>query len=207
MIPAPAHFFSAEEYLAWEEQQPTKHEYFDGLVYEVYAMTGARDAHVTVAGNVFALCKSHLRGTPCRTYISDMKLRVEAVNAFFYPDVFVTCDPRDRASEFCKAHPILIVEVLSPSTAGFDRGAKFAAYRHIESLKEYVLMDPASLSVDLFRRDGQGHWVLHAFETTGAVEFSSIGLVAPLDLIFEDVKADVTGRHPLPPVAIPFSGA
>lgn len=179
---------TAEEYLAWEEQQPTKHEFYQGIVYEVYAMTGARDAHVTVSLNIATLFKSHLRGTPCRTYIADMKLQAEELDAYFYPDVFVTCDPRDKANEYHKAYPTLIVEVLSPSTADYDRGDKFAAYRKIDSLKEYALIDPATGSVDLFRKNEAGQWVLHPSEGKTAIEFASIGLTAAVADIFEDIE-------------------
>ena len=86
-LPAPQPFFDAQAYLAWEAEQSTKHEYHDG---EVFAMAGASDAHVTVAGNVYMALRNHLRGSPCSVFISDMKLRVEEDNAFFYPDVFVT---------------------------------------------------------------------------------------------------------------------
>jgi len=179
---------TAEEYLAWEEKQEAKHEFYQGLVYEVYAMTGARDAHVTVTLNIATLFKSHLRGTPCRTYIADMKLQADELDAYFYPDVFVTCDSRDKASEYHKSHPKLIVEVLSPSTAGYDRGDKFAAYRQLTSLEEYVLVDAAAFTVDLFRKDEQGRWVLYPSEGKDAVEFACIGLTAALADIFEDVE-------------------
>jgi len=187
MSAAQKRFFTPEEYLAWEELQEVKHEYVNGEVYEVYAMTGARDAHVTVAGNVFALLKSHLRGTPCRTYIADMKLWVEAANAYFYPDVFVTCDARDRDSDLIKYHPSLVVEVLSDSTAGYDRGRKFNFYRTLESLREYVLIDPIQRTVEVFRRDAQGHWVLYPFEREDETEFASLECRLPMALIFEDV--------------------
>jgi Uma2 family endonuclease len=183
--------FTPKEYLAWEEQEDTKHEYIRGEVYEVhrdaYGMVSARDAHVTVAGNVFALLKAHTRGTPCRTYIADMKLRVEAADAYFYPDVFVTCDPRDRESDKIKAHPVLIVEVLSDSTAAFDRGQKFATYRLLESLREYVVVDADLRTADVFRLDKDGHWVLYPYEDESEAEFASVGVRAPLEAIFEDV--------------------
>ena len=111
--------FDAEGYLAWEEQQPEKHEYLAG---EVFAMVGAKREHVVVALNLAAAFKQRLRGGPCQAYVSDLKLRVESVDAFFYPDVMVSCEPRDHATDQFIAHPILIVEVLSESTAAFDRG-------------------------------------------------------------------------------------
>ena len=119
-----------ESYLDWESGQSDKHEFVAG---EVFAMGGARRAHVTVAGNIFAALKSHLRGGPCRAYMSDMKLRVAEADAGFYPDVMVSCDARDHAAEQYLQHPTLVVEVLSDGTAAFDRGDKFAAYRRLQS--------------------------------------------------------------------------
>jgi Uma2 family endonuclease len=177
-------FFTADDYLAWEADQATKHEYVRG---EVFAMAGAKDAHVTVALNVASLLKTHLRGTPCRTFISDMKLKVEAAGAFYYPDVFVTCDPRDRADDQYKRYPSLVVEVLSESTARYDYGRKFANYRLLDSLREYVVIDPDALTVEVFRRDTEGHWVLYPFEGEGEAEFASVECRLPLAMIFEDV--------------------
>lgn len=182
--PDPSAHFLPEDYLEWEKAQSEKHEYIAG---EVFAMVGARDAHVTVVGNVFALLREHLRGGACRVYVSDMRLRVEAANAFFYPNVFVTCDPRDRSDEYFKRYPVLIVEVLSETTAAFDRGHKFALYRLLESLREYVVIDPERRSVDCFRRDGSGHWVLYAYQGDGMVELDSVGGQFLLSVIFEDV--------------------
>jgi Uma2 family endonuclease len=190
MNAVPKTYMTAEEYLAWEELQETKHEYLNGMVYEVYAMAGAKDAHVTITLNVASLLKAHLRGTPCRTYIADMKLQADEDSAYFYPDVFVTCDPRDRISEYHKSYPKLIVEVLSPSTAGYDRGDKFAAYRKMPSLEEYVVIDPAKLTVDLFRKREDGLWVLYPSEGQNAVEFASIGLSASFADLFEDVQVE-----------------
>lgn len=150
-------------------------------------MVGARDAHVTVSLNVASLLKEHLRGGPCRIYISDMKLQIDAANAYFYPDVFVTCDPRDRAEDTCKRFPILVIEVLSDSTAGYDRGDKFAIYRKGEGLWEYVIIDPDSLTVDCFRRNASNHWILYAFEAEATVEFESVNLHVPLAALFENV--------------------
>ena len=187
-VPQPVLRMTSDEFLEWEKTQTEKHEYLDGLVYPVYAMVGARDAHVTVSLNVASLLKAHLRGGPCRVYISDMKLQVDAANAHFYPDIFVTCDSRDRAEETYKRHPSLIIEVLSNSTAGYDRGEKFAIYRTIESLREYVVIDPDCFTVDCFRRNDSDHWVLYSFSGGDTVEFQSTGFKAPLSVVFEDVQ-------------------
>jgi len=133
--PQPTPHLGIDDYLAWEAGQPERHEYLQG---EVYAMTGARDAHNTIAGNLFVLLREGLRGGPCRVYIADMKLRLDAAEAVFYPDLMVTCDPRDRTAEAdtCKRHPKLLVEVLSESTAAYDRGRKFELYRSIDTIEE-----------------------------------------------------------------------
>ena len=194
-LPAPQPFFDAQAYLAWEAEQSTKHEYHDG---EVFAMAGASDAHVTVAGNVYMALRNHLRGSPCSVFISDMKLRVEEDNAFFYPDVFVTCAESDRGRSHSKSAPVLVVEVLSPATSAYDRGAKFAAYRKLPTLREYALIDPERLSLDLFRREGDSkRWVLHPIEAGGHVEWASVGLQVPLEALYEDVPI-TTGPQPHP---------
>lgn len=178
-----------EAYLEWEKTSETKHEYLDG---DIFAMAGAKDSHVTVSGNLFALLKNHLRGGPCRTYISDMKIQAEQASAFFYPDVMVTCDERDRQTEYFKRYPTLIAEVLSEATAAFDRGRKFAAYRTLENLREYVIIDPDSLSVECFRRDTEGHWVLYPFGPGETVELASVDFSSPIEIIYEGVEMDAT---------------
>lgn len=89
---------------------------------------------------MFFLLKSHLRGSGCRVYIADMKVKIDSLNVFYYPDVIVTCDSTDLTLDYYKKAPQIIVEVLSDSTESFDRGDKFADYRQIESLREYVLI-------------------------------------------------------------------
>ena len=196
-VRADAAGISPQEYLAGERTSPVKHEYVQG---KVYAMVGAADAHVRVAGNFFALLKSHLRGTPCSTYISDMKVRVDEGEAFFYPDVLVTCDPEDRRRVYFKDRPLLVIEVLSPGTEGYDRGEKFAWYRHLPSLQEYVLADPRRYAVDVFRRNPQGRWELYSFAGEDArVELASVDFSASMAELYEGVdfsledQADASG--------------
>ena len=152
--------FSADDYLAWEECQEEKHEYVAG---EVFAMVGARHEHVVVTLNLPSALKQRLRGGPCQAYVSDLKLRVEAADAFFYPDVMVSCDQRDHAVSLFIAYPTLIAEVLSDSTAAYDRGDKFAAYRTLPSLQEYVVVDIRARRVETFRRASDGDWLFHEY--------------------------------------------
>jgi Uma2 family endonuclease len=188
--PAERADFDAEAYLAWEDQQADKHEYVRG---EVFAMVGARREHVVVAGNLFAAFKQRLRGGPCQAYVSDLKLRVEAADAFFYPDVMVSCDPGDHAASQFIANPILIVEVLSESTAAFDRGEKFAAYRTLPSLQEYVLVDIPSRRVETFRRASHDDWLFHECRPDhGDCRFTALDLAIPFDEVFENVDFAVS---------------
>lgn len=151
---------SEQDYLSGEESAEFKHEYING---EAWAMAGASDDHVTIAGNLFVQLKQKLKGSPCRSYISDMKVRVERANAFFYPDVFVTCEQKDQQNTFYKEHPIFIAEVLSPSTEAYDRGDKFKFYRQLDSLQEYWLIDAQKMSVDCFTRQNNKAWMLHNY--------------------------------------------
>lgn len=186
-LPAEKPRFGADAYLAWEAEQPCKNEFIAG---EVFAMSGASDAHVTIAGNLFVALRTYLRGTPCRVFMADMKLRVEAGDAFFYPDVFVTCAESDRGRPLHKAAPILVAEVLSPSTSAYDRGQKFAHYRSIPELREYLLIDTERVAVDLFRRDDSGHWVLYPSVAGETVELSSVGLGLPVAALYEDAAPE-----------------
>ncbi len=149
---------TAHEFLAWELKQASKHQFFDN---EVFAMAGGTAEHNAASLGVAATLRQHLKGSPCKTYVSDM--RVRAANNYFYPDVVVTCAPSDtnnpKAIEI--EQPSLVVEVLSDSTAAFDRGLKFTSYRQIASLQEYLLLDPEAKTAEVFRKNDKGIWELH----------------------------------------------
>ena len=176
--------YSAADYLAWEAAQPERHEYING---EVFAMAGAEDRHVTVAMNLAFGLRQHLSGSPCRTYMSDMRLHVAAANSYFYPDVLVTCSALDQASAMVKTEPKLIVEVLSPTTAAYDRGLKFSHYRTLTSLEEYVLVDLDKRATDCYRKGADGLWVLHPFARGEAVELVSVTLTLTTTQLFAEV--------------------
>lgn len=177
-----------EEYLHLESTSQIKHEYLHG---DVYAMSGASDSHVTIAGNLFALLRSHVRGRGCRVYLLDMKLRVAQRNSFFYPDVFVTCEPRDSQTTHYKRFPTLIVEVFSPSTEAFDRGEKFAAYQSLDSLQEYVLINTHKERVETFRRGENGVWMLQSYTPIdGMFELNSLQFQGSFEALYEDVVLD-----------------
>lgn len=182
-LPQRRQHFSPDDYLDWECGNVIKHEYLAG---EVFAMAGAKDAHVTVSMNIAMLLRHHLRGGPCRVYMADMKVRVEPADAFFYPDVVVTCDDRDHVRDYFKCHPTLIVEVLSDSTAAYDRGLKFVYYRQLDSLREYLIVDPDRLGVEVFRRAETG-WVFSPCGAGDTVELASVGLRTTIEALYEDV--------------------
>ena len=180
----------AAEFLAWGATQTVQHEFVRA---ELFAMTGAAESHVTITLNVAFALRQHLRGSPCRTFANDMKLRVERADSFFYPDVFVTCSAADATDPLVKREPVLVVEVLSPCTAAYDRGEKFAAYRRLPSLREYLLIDPDSRSCDLYRR-GQGEgqaalWVLHPAEPGEAVQLASVELELTAAALWDELPA------------------
>ncbi len=172
-LPAELTAMTAADFLAWDATQTVRHEFIAG---EVFAMAGAGEGHVTAALNVAMQLRAHLAGTPCRVFITDMKLRVDAADAYFYPDVMVTCSAADAAQALVKREPLLVVEVLSPATAAYDRGDKFAAYRRLDSLREYLLVDADGRRCDLYRKGDDGLWVLHPTEAGQGVALASVGL-------------------------------
>lgn len=141
---------TAAEYLDWENQQEIRHELVDGYL---YAMTGASLRHDEISMNLAAALYNHLAGSSCRVYKSDIKVQV--ANNYYYPDIIVRCDDgQSTANEFSLADPMVIIEVLSPSTQRFDRGDKRLAYQQINSLTDYLLVSQDSMLVEHFRADG-----------------------------------------------------
>ena len=186
----PNSVFSGADYLAWEAEQSERHIYVRG---EVFSMAGGTAEHNSAALNVALALNQHLKGTPCKVFIGDMRLHVQAANCYYYPDVVVTCaaidtdDPKITTLRAAK----LVVEVLSPSTSAFDRGDKFADYRRLETLEEYVLIDPEKGGVDVFRKGADGLWVLHPSNTLSPeVGFASVGWSGVVfDLVADAQKA------------------
>jgi Uma2 family endonuclease len=172
-----------QEYFEWEAQQELRYEYFDG---EVFAMTGGSLPHADIALNVASLLREHLRGR-CKVRNSDAKVGIMETGPFTYPDVSVSCDERDRTAQQFTRYPCLIVEVLSPSTEAYDRGEKFALYRRLESLQEYVLIGSETKTVEVFRRDQQGAWRFLPYGEADEIELTSVELTIPIAAIYEDV--------------------
>jgi Uma2 family endonuclease len=183
MIAVPHNYFSADDYLQWEEQQEEKHEYVDG---KVYAMAGASEDHIDITTNLTVILSNHLRGKDCKLFPSDMRLNIASKKIYYYPDLLVTCDERDRFNKKQKNYPCLIIEVLSESTESKDRGVKFANYQTIQSLQEYVLISQWEQRIEVFRRNAK-FWVLQTYTAGELIELQSINLQISMDAIYEDV--------------------
>ncbi|ELS05665.1 hypothetical protein Xen7305DRAFT_00054160 [Xenococcus sp. PCC 7305] len=179
-------YLTPEAYLQIEENSDLKNEYING---EICVMAGVTNTHVTIAGNIFALLLSHLRGSGCRVYISDMKVRIESKNCFYYPDIIVTCEEKDRENSTYKKYPCLIIEVLSNSTEAFDRGDKFIDYQSLETLQEYVLINSKKARIECFRRTEGQSWNLQFYtDQNKKFELTSINFVGTIDDVYEEVN-------------------
>ncbi|KOP25772.1 hypothetical protein AMR41_13760 [Hapalosiphon sp. MRB220] len=177
-------FMSAEEYLIWEPTQEQRYEYWDG---EVVGMSGGTRNHNRVSGNFFTLLDDALADHFCEVYIVGVKVQVEAGLKYFYPDVVVTCDDRDRDPQLIQ-FPCLIIEVLSPSIEAADRGKKFAAYRQSPTLQEYVLVQIAQPSVEVFRRNQQGQWVLWEYNFGDKLRLESVNVEIAIADLYRQVE-------------------
>ncbi len=174
---------SNEEYLQGELESEVRHEFYDGLV---FAMAGAGEKHNIIAGNLFSALRQKSRGTPCRTFIADMKLYIPALNRFYYPDILLTCDPEDD-HEYFKQNPCLIVEVLSPATENIDRREKLLAYQDIPSVREYLMVSQDEHRMELYRRSGD-HWQYFLLDDEADVlALECIDLKLTMAEVYEDV--------------------
>ena len=190
MSAEPNRHISVEDYLVTERRAETKSEYVDG---EVFAMSGASREHNLIVVNVVASMHGQLKGRPCETYAGDMRVHVPATGLYTYPDVTVVCgEPQFEDAELdTLLNPTLLVEVLSPSTEGYDRGKKFAQYRALESFREYVLVSQEEVRVEIFTRQEDGHWLLsqEAARLDEALLLASIGCELRLADVYDRVIA------------------
>lgn len=177
---------TSEEYLELERKAEYKSEFLGG---RIYAMSGASSAHNRISFNIAGLLHAQLRGGSCNAYIADMRVKIGPTGAYVYPDVAALCDkPRFEDAELdTLVNPALVVEVLSPSTEAYDRGAKFSHYRGIESLREYVLVAQDRRSVVRYARL-EDQWIFDEFnDPADRVRLESIGCDLALCDIYEGV--------------------
>ena len=176
---------SYEEYLTWESTQEMRHEYCDG---EVIAMAGGTLKHNRISGNAFKFLDDALADRPCEVYINDVKVQVQPRRKYFYPDVVVTCDERDRQESNFVTFPCLIIEVLSPSTESFDRGFKFSQYRKFETLHEYVLVQVDQPIVEIFQRNEQGQWVFFEYGLSDRLFLKSVKVEVSVSDLYRQIQ-------------------
>jgi Uma2 family endonuclease len=186
--PAAKRIWTASDYLAWERQEPTRHEFFEG---EIFAMPGATREHNLLVLNVGAELRSALREKPCEVYAADMRVKVPATGLYTYPDGVVVCGQAELEDDALDTllNPRVLVEVLSVSTEAYDRGKKFEQYRSIPSFVEYLLVAQDRVHVEHFSRQADGAWLLREAQAGGRIELLSIGCVLQLDEVYLEVFA------------------
>ena len=176
---------SIQQYLDWEPLQDCRYEYVNG---EVFAMTGGTIPHNDIALNLYRALYPHLRPKGCRINVADVKVQVSSQSPYYYPDVIVSCDSRDLNARKFIQYPKLIVEVLSPSTEAKDRGEKFAFYRTIPSLQEYILIESEKTGVESYRRGEGRMWLYYPYAHGDTIAIESIDFSCAVELLYEGVS-------------------
>lgn len=184
--------FTIEEYLGFEKTSEEKHEYYQG---EIFAMSGPKVAHNIIAGNIYGELKQRLKGKPCRPFNSDQRIYIPQNSLFTYPDISIICGEIITLNndDWNILNPSVIIEVLSPGTKDYDRGGKFKLYRDIASLKEYILIDTETISIEAFRINDSGYWELEEYkkpDTTLLVK--TVQSTIPVGEIYEGIKLATT---------------
>jgi Uma2 family endonuclease len=186
-LPAQATYMTVEEYLAFEEQSPIRHEYVDRAI---YAMSGASKNHARITKNLGYWLENHLRDGKCEPYLTEVKVKASATR-YYYPDVAVTCEAaaEDPEDPYLIIQPILLIEVLSPSTQRTDKVEKFNTYQQIPGLLEYVIVAQDEMKVEIYRHRKAGDaWQGEVFtEPVEQITFESIGLSLTLADIYRRV--------------------
>ena len=188
MSAVPKRLLTPQEYLAQERLAPFRSEYYRG---EVFAMAGARFEHCLVKDNMAREAGSQLKDSPCRVLTSDLRVKVNATGLYTYPDIVIVCDkPQFEDDVFdTLLNPLGLVEVLSDSTEKYDRGDKFAQYRQIPFLKEFVLVAPDRALIERYVRQPDDSWLLTEFaDLARTFEFSSVPVRIPLAEIYRGVE-------------------
>lgn len=179
----PLEKMSLAAFLAWEAQQAERYEFHQG---EAFLMVGGTARHNRVILNLVTRLVGHLDGSPCQVFSEGMK--VQAEERILYPDVMVVCGKAEAGDEQIITDPKLIVEVLSPTTKGYDRRDKFILYRTLPSLQQYVLVDPVDRRVEVHTRAGNDTWTLVDQSKAEVLDLASVGLAVPMSAVFKGVE-------------------
>lgn len=181
-------FKTQEEYLAFERASLEKHEYYQG---EIFAMSGAGMRHNRIQVNFIREVGSYLKGKPCDVFGSELRVHIPANTLYTYPDALIVCDkPQMLDNEFdTLLNPVVVVEILSRTTQSYDRGDKFALYRSIPSLKEYILINSEKLGIEQYHRQQDDAWLLHVQQEKEATLFiHSINFSLPVSELYSGVE-------------------
>lgn len=181
-----------EAYLAWEEQQELRYEYEQG---RIVAMTGGTIAHSDLAVNLLLALGPHAIGMGCRINNSDAKVQISDNGPYYYPDLSVSCDPRNLQFKKLIRYPKLIIEVLSPSTELRDRNVKFRAFKQSETLEEYVLVDSRTMRVESYNRSQGRFWTYRDFEAGETVRFESLDFECPIEAIYQRISIEAEAQE------------
>jgi Uma2 family endonuclease len=184
-------FYSPEEYLMLEREADFKSEYLDG---QIYAMSGGSPRHSAIAFNIGGVFAAQLSGKPCQGFNSDAKVRTSPTGYYGYPDLSIVCGEPEYhdEKEDVLTNPIVIVEVLSPTTEAFDRGKKFARYRHLDSLTDYLLVSQEEPRIEQYTKQSRNHWLLTVAEGLEAVlQIDSLGCTLRLSQVYERITFPV----------------
>ena len=188
MSTAPTHYITPEEYLEQERRADFRSEYTGG---EVFAMAGGTSSHNRITGNILSALRPQLRGKSCFVYANDMKVWIPDFAEFTYPDLALVCGEeqfRDQKRDVL-LNPVLLVEVLSPTTSSYDRGEKFEKYRRISSFHEYILVAQDRARVEHYQWMDGGRWMLTFYtDLHSAVTFASVPVALRLADVYEDVQ-------------------
>ena len=179
--------YTVEEYLSFERAAEYKNEFVNG---RICPMTGASLPHNLIVGNLAAEIGTRLRGRPCSVLVSSMRVKVSRTGMYAYPDVVALCEPPELEDAFedTLLNPAVIVEVLSESTERYDRGEKFAHYRKIDSLREYILVAQDRIRIEQYVRRGE-HWVLSEIsDPEGSLRIETLGCEVALRDIYDRVE-------------------
>ena len=187
MSSLPKHRYSAEEYLALDRAADYKSEYVAG---EIFDMVGATPRHVLIASNMAGELRNRLRDTDCQVYSADLRIQADANNVYHYPDVVVVCGRPEYMDgrRDTVTNPLIIIEVLSPTTRNYDRGDKFAHYRRLESLREYILIDQEPCHVEHFVRIESGWEFSEMDDCQGSLVVPTLGIFIPLLEIYAKLE-------------------
>jgi Uma2 family endonuclease len=188
MTQAVQKYYSPEEYLAFEEKALSKSEYYQG---EIFQMAGGSGRHNQISSNINTILNVALFDRDCIVYPSDMRILVQANGLYTYADTLVVCGEVQYLPnrEDTVTNPVLIVEVLSPSTRNYDRGDKFRLYRDLETFKGYLILEQNSVQVEYFSKQTDGSWILRTFtDPNDLIELEALNLELPVGRIYSKVK-------------------